>query len=55
MGTVWRGERLDIAWVSKHPDSEEESVRVRVGWDGWAQLSEIKACTGLGNGEPISR
>ena len=34
MGTVWREERLDIAWVSKHPDSEDESVGVEVGWDG---------------------
>ena len=34
MGTVWREERLDIAWASKHPDSEDESVGVAVGWDG---------------------
>ena len=32
MGTVWREERLDIAWVSQHPDSEDESVGVGVGW-----------------------
>ena len=24
-----------------------------MGWDGWTQPSEIKACTGLGNGEQI--
>ena len=34
MGTVWGEERLDIAWVSKHPDSEDESVGVGVGLDG---------------------
>ena len=34
MGTVWREERLDIAWVSKHPDSEDETVGVGVDWDG---------------------
>ena len=34
MGAAWREERLDIAWVSKHPDSEDESVGVGVGWDG---------------------
>ena len=34
LGTVWREERLDIAWVSKHPDIEDESVGVGVGWDG---------------------
>ena len=34
MGTVWKEERLDIAWVSKHSDSEDESVGVGVGWDG---------------------
>ena len=34
MGIVWREESLDIAWVSKHPDSEDESVGVGVGWDG---------------------
>ena len=34
MGKVWREDRLDIAWVSKHPDSEDESVGVGVGWDG---------------------
>ena len=34
MGTVWREERLGIAWVSKHPDSEDESIGVGVGWDG---------------------
>ena len=27
-------ERLDIAWVSKHPDSEDDNVGVEVGWDG---------------------
>ena len=34
MGAVWREERLDIAWVSKHPDSEDESVGDGVDWDG---------------------
>ena len=34
MGTVGREERLDIAWVSKHPESKDESVGVGVGWDG---------------------
>ena len=34
MGTVWREDRLDIAWVNKRPDSEDESVGVGVGWDG---------------------
>ena len=33
MCTVWIEERLDIAWVSKHPDKEDESVGVRGGWD----------------------
>ena len=55
MSTVWREEKLDIQWVSKHPDSEDESIGVGVGWDGRTQPSEIKACTGLGNGESISR
>ena len=49
MGTAW-GDRLGFVWVSKHPDTE-----VGVGWDGWTQPSEIKACPGLGNGQPISR
>ena len=34
MGTVWREEKMDIACVRKHPDSEDESVGVGVGWDG---------------------
>ena len=34
MGTGWREERLKIAWVTKHPDSEDESVGVGVGGDG---------------------
>ena len=34
MGTAWGEEKLDIAWVSKHPDSEDASVGVGMGWDG---------------------
>ena len=34
MGTMWRQERLDIAWVSKYTDNEDESVGFGVGWDG---------------------
>ena len=34
LGVVWREERLDIAWVSKRPDSDDESVGVGAGWDG---------------------
>ena len=30
MGTAWGGERLGIAWVSKHSDSEDESFGVGV-------------------------
>ena len=30
--TVWTEKKLDIAWVSKHPNSEDESVGVGVGW-----------------------
>ena len=52
--SVERGE-AGLAWVSKYPDREDESVGVGVGWDGWTEPSEIKACTGPGNGAPISR
>ena len=34
MGTAWGEERLDIACVSEHLDSEDEGVGVGVGWDG---------------------
>ena len=34
MGAAWGEERLSITWVSKHPDSEDESVGVGMGWDG---------------------
>ena len=34
MSTVLSEERLDIAWVSKDRDSEDESVGVGVGWHG---------------------
>ena len=33
MRAAWGEERLDITWVSKHPDSEDESVGVGVVWD----------------------
>ena len=33
MGTAWGEERLGIAWIRKHPDSEDESVGVGMGWD----------------------
>ena len=33
MGTAW-GEKLGTAWVSKRPDSEDESVGVGMTWDG---------------------
>ena len=34
IGAAWGEERLGIAWVSKHHDSEDERVGVRLGWDG---------------------
>ena len=34
MRAAWGEERLGIAWVSKHPDSEDASVGVGMGWDG---------------------
>ncbi|CAM9103261.1 unnamed protein product [Laminaria digitata] len=33
MGTAWGEEKPDIAWVRKHPDSEDASVGVGMGWD----------------------
>ena len=33
MGTAWGEERLGITWISKHPDSEDDSVGVGMGWD----------------------
>ena len=33
MGAAWGGKRLGIAWVSEHPNSGDESVGARVGWD----------------------
>ena len=35
MSTVWREERLDVAWVNKHPDIEDE----RRGWGGLGRLN----------------
>lgn len=32
--TDWREERLGIVWITKHSDSEEEIVGVKMGWDG---------------------
>ena len=37
MDAAWGEERLGIACVSKHHDSEDESVGVGMGWDGWTQ------------------
>ena len=34
MGAAWGEERLGITWVSKHPDREDESVGIGMGWDG---------------------
>ena len=34
MVTVWREERLGVTGVSKHPDSEDESIGDGVDWDG---------------------
>ena len=33
MGVAWGEERLGITWISKHPDSEDDSVGVGMGWD----------------------
>ena len=34
MGAAWGEESLGIAWVSKHPDSKDESVEVGMSWVG---------------------
>ena len=34
VGAASGEERLGITWVSKHPDSEDDSVGVGMGWDG---------------------
>ena len=34
LGAAWEEERLGIVWVSRHPDSEDESFGVGMGWDG---------------------
>ena len=34
IGAAWGEERLGTVWVSKHHDSEGESVGVGMGWDG---------------------
>jgi len=34
MRAAWGEDKLGIAWVSKHPDSEDASVGVGMGWDG---------------------
>ena len=39
VGTASGEERLGIAWVSKHPGSEDESVGVGMGWDGLGRLT----------------
>ena len=33
-GCAWGKEKLGITWVSKHPDSEDDSVGVGMGWNG---------------------
>ena len=34
MDAAWGQERVGITWVRKHPDIEDESVGVGMGWDG---------------------
>ena len=34
IGAAWGEERLGIALVRNHHDSEDERVRVGMGWDG---------------------
>ena len=43
MGTAGGEERLGITWVSKHPDSEDESVRLEMGWDGLHRAKNQRA------------
>ena len=42
IGAAWGEERLRIAWVSKHHDSEDENIGIGMGWARMAKRRDWK-------------